>query len=95
MNGARNRPFRRPISKAYMMETAAAARHILSAWQTGDPARLEAALDRASDAARPTAGDERREFLDALIGEIRTCPDPPAADLYRRLLEHIAFSKQI
>ena len=72
-----------------MMPTAEAARQVLSAWETRDLPRLNA----AARAPYPAAEDERHEFLEALIGEIRGLqrqPDPAATRLYRRLLTHLA-----
>lgn len=80
-----------------MMPTAEAARNVLSAWSAPDLTRLDAELDRAARAPYPAAEDERHEFLEALIGEIRSLsrepvPDPAAARLCRRLLTHLAQS---
>ncbi len=72
-----------------MTPTVAAARQVLSAWETGDLRRLDAALRKPF----PAEEAERHEFLEALVGEIRELqsrPDPAAAALYRRLLTHLA-----
>ena len=75
------------------MPTAAAARQVLSAWETRDLPRLDAEPGRAARAPYSAGEAERQEFLEALIGEIRGLerrPDPAAATLYRRLLTHLA-----
>jgi hypothetical protein len=72
-----------------MTPTAEAARQVLTAWESRDPRGLEA----AARAPYPAAEDERHEFLEALVGEIRGLerrPDPAAAHQYRRLLKHLA-----